>query len=197
MHKRHQLRDHSRVLGSSLCSSGPTGNRESRIMATVKLETSDGVVLDVDVQIAQCSKTIRAWMDCVEDGEAIRLMDVDSAILEKVLQWAAFHRNDPEPVVPQPPVQYGMCSWDRDFLEVDVPTLVGLTSAADYLDIPRLCRLLCFTLAQKMRGKTTEEMRTMFDIENDLTPEEEEQIRAENEWIEEISPNNSWNDWFE
>lgn len=35
-----------------------------------------------------------------------------------------------------------------------------------------------------MKGKTTEEMRQQFNIENDFTPEEEEKLREDNEWCE-------------
>ena len=35
-----------------------------------------------------------------------------------------------------------------------------------------------------IKGKTPEEIRVMFNIKNDLTPEEEEQIRKENDWCE-------------
>lgn len=33
-----------------------------------------------------------------------------------------------------------------------------------------------------MKGKSPEELRKEFNIENDFTPEEEEEIRRENQW---------------
>lgn len=35
-----------------------------------------------------------------------------------------------------------------------------------------------------IKGKSPEEIRKTFNITNDFTPEEEEQIRRENEWAE-------------
>ena len=37
--------------------------------------------------------------------------------------------------------------------------------------------------ANMMKGKTSEEIRKKFNIKNDLSPEEEEQIRLENQWM--------------
>jgi len=34
-------------------------------------------------------------------------------------------------------------------------------------------------------GKTPEQIRKLFHIQNDFTPEEEEAVRAENKWAEE------------
>lgn len=54
--------------------------------------------------------------------------------------------------------------------------------AANYLDIKNLIDLTCQTLANMMIGKSPEEIRQMYNIENDFTPEEEEEIRKENRW---------------
>ena len=43
----------------------------------------------------------------------------------------------------------------------------------------------CRTVATMIKGKSPEEIRKLFHIKNDFTPEEEAQIRRENEWAEE------------
>ena len=40
-------------------------------------------------------------------------------------------------------------------------------------------------MANMIKGKSPEEIRKTFNIQNDFTPEEEDQIRRENEWAEE------------
>ena len=37
-----------------------------------------------------------------------------------------------------------------------------------------------------IKGKTPEEIRAHFNIQNDFTPEEEEEVRRENAWCEDI-----------
>ena len=47
--------------------------------------------------------------------------------------------------------------------------------------------LACAKIASLIKGKSTEEIRKTFNIVNDFTPEEEEQIRDENRWAEEAA----------
>ena len=54
--------------------------------------------------------------------------------------------------------------------------------AANYLDIKNMLDLTCQSVANIMRGMTPEEIRKNFNIKNDFSPKEEEEIRRENHW---------------
>ena len=54
--------------------------------------------------------------------------------------------------------------------------------AANYLNIKELLNLTCQTVADMIKGKTPEQIRKTFNIKNDFTPEEEEEVRRENAW---------------
>lgn len=73
-------------------------------------------------------------------------------------------------------------SFDAEFVKVEQDTLFDLILAANYLDIKGLLDLICQTVADMMRGKTPEQIREKFNIVNDYTPEEEEEVRRENAW---------------
>lgn len=66
----------------------------------------------------------------------------------------------------------------------DPALLTTILQAANYLDIKALLDVGCKTVANMIKGKSPEEIRKTFNITNDFTPEEEEQIRRENEWAE-------------
>lgn len=76
--------------------------------------------------------------------------------------------------------------WDQKFMEAfDIPTLIELTKAANYLYIADLLDLCCKTIAGEMVGLSVEELRLKFNIKNDFTPEEEARLAAEFAWAEE------------
>ena len=52
------------------------------------------------------------------------------------------------------------------------------------LTLVRFSDVGCKTVANMIKGKSPEEIRKTFNIQNDFTPEEEDQIRRENEWAE-------------
>ena len=61
--------------------------------------------------------------------------------------------------------------------------LFSLILACNYLDIKCMLDSCCQFVANMIKGKTPENIRSMFNIKNDFTPEEEEQLRKENEWV--------------
>jgi len=166
---------------------------ESSSKPTIKVQSSDGEVFDVDQDVIKLSNTINTMlqdlgMDAEQDqAEAIPLQNVNAAILKKVIQWCQYHKEDPPPAEDDDNKEKrtdDIPSWDAEFLKVDQGTLFELILAANYLDIKGLLDVTCKTVANMIKGKTPEEIRRTFNIKNDFTPEEEEQIRKENAWCE-------------
>jgi|EP00029_Vermamoeba_vermiformis_P006309 S-phase kinase-associated protein 1 len=159
-------------------------------MATVKLESSDKKEFVVPVEVASQSVTIKNMLeDLGSDNDApIPLPNVSAKILEKVITYCKYHHEHPTPQSEEKKDEKrtdDIIPWDREFCQVDQATLFELILAANFLDIKPLLDLTCKTVANMIKGKTPEEIRKTFNIKNDFTPEEEEQVRKENEWCEE------------
>ena len=72
--------------------------------------------------------------------------------------------------------------WDEKFLDIDLASLYEIILAANYLNIKGLLNVAWKKVFNMIGGKSPEEIRWIFDIGKDFTPEEEEKIRRENEW---------------
>ncbi|KIK71588.1 hypothetical protein GYMLUDRAFT_52645 [Collybiopsis luxurians FD-317 M1] len=152
------------------------------------LVSSDGKIFLVERDIAERSVFIKNMIeDLGELSQPIPLLNVSGDILEKVLLYCEHHRGEP---LPEPEVdetrrrKIEITPWDRNFIAVDQDTLFEIILAANYMDIKDLLDLGCKKVALMIQGKTTEEIREMFNIVNDFTKEEEDAIRKENEWAE-------------
>ena len=125
-----------------------------------------------------------------------------------MIEWCVHHKGDPPAAndddADSRKKTTDIEEWDQKFMQVDQEMLfeiilVGLfccvtstfsltyrtSQAANYLDIKALLDVGCKTVANMIKGKSPEEIRKTFNIQNDFTPEEEDQIRRENEWAEE------------
>lgn len=75
--------------------------------------------------------------------------------------------------------------WDHVFIgQLDQTLLFDLIVASNFLDIRGLLDLTCKAAANLIRGRTVEEIRKKFNIKNDFTAQEEEQLMRENAWAE-------------
>ncbi|KAG9941428.1 E3 ubiquitin ligase SCF complex, Skp subunit, partial [Aureobasidium melanogenum] len=154
------------------------------------LVSSDGVNIQTDRIIAERSMLIK---NMIEDlgtpgEEPIPIMNVSEAVLRKVLEWCDHHKKDPPPEKDEDAESRKKTTdieeWDQKFMQVDQEMLFEIILAANYMDIKALLDVGCKTVANMIKGKSPEEIRKTFNIQNDFTPEEEEQIRRENEWAE-------------
>ncbi|RCV12710.1 hypothetical protein SEVIR_2G301700v4 [Setaria viridis] len=157
------------------------------------LVSCDKENFEVEESVARESRTI---LHMIEDGctdNGIPIPNVNGKILAKVIEYCKKHVEarrgaDGDGDAAEPTAATNKASedelktFDADFVKVDQGTLFDLILAANYLDIKGLLDLTCQTVADMIKGKTPEEIRKTFNIKNDFTPEEEEEVRRENQW---------------
>ncbi|XP_001602218.2 S-phase kinase-associated protein 1 [Nasonia vitripennis] len=142
-------------------------------MAQIQLKSEDGTLFRVEMDIVMRFKTIKTMLnelglDGVED-EIVPLPNVSSGTLDKIIEWATHHRNDP---VQEPdednldPNDGGLSDWDFNFLENERigDKLIPLMVAANYLDIDSLMNSCCKYAANLIKGKSTTEVREILHI---------------------------------
>ena len=153
--------------------------------------TCEGEKINVDVDVAEKSTILKNMIeDTGKDGE-IPIPNIRVSILRKVIVYCTHYRGQQSPGIPKPLPhknlkEAGVPEWDCDYINLDnMDDLIDLVVASNFLDIEGLLNLGCAKIASLIKGKNVEEIRDMFGIENDFTPEEEAQIREENKWAEE------------
>ena len=158
-------------------------------MSKVKLVTSEGDVVDVDVEVASKSVLIKGMIDDSGVEEEIPLPNVKKSILLKIIEFCTHINTNSPPEIEKPLRSNNLgdvtSSYYSDFVNLDQEVLFELILSANYLDIKSLLELSCAKVASLIKNKSIPEIRKFFNIENDFTPEEEAQIMEENKWAEE------------
>ncbi|XP_010941329.1 SKP1-like protein 1A [Elaeis guineensis] len=151
----------------------------------VMLRSSDGDVFEVEVKVAMELEPIK---NIIEDDCAhgvIPVPNVSSSALANVIKYCEKHvEADPGTE------EYGasledLRSWDLDFvnkIKGNHDLLFDLIMGAHYLNVKGLFDLTCQTVADMMNGRTPDVIRLMFNIKNDYTQEEMEEVQRENAW---------------
>jgi S-phase kinase-associated protein 1 len=147
----------------------------------VKLKSKQEEVFEVEANAAFRSITIKNMVDDTGLDTHMPVPMVDSQTLVKVIEFLKYHQRAEDESTPDD--ERGV--WDKNFIKVDDETLFNLILASNYLEIKPLLDLTCKAVADEIKGKTPEEIRLRFNIKNDFTPEEEEEVKRENAWCEE------------
>ncbi|CAN0919628.1 SKP1-like protein 4 [Linum grandiflorum] len=116
------------------------------------------------------------------DG-AIPLDNVTGSILRRVIKYCLMHTSAADEADK-------VRKWDQEFVKVNLAMLFDLILLMSCLlfeccglpEHQELLDLMCRKVAHMISEKMTEEMRKIFNIKNDFTPEEEANIRIENRW---------------
>lgn len=132
--------------------------------------------------------------DILEDDDddnnvipSIPIPNVVGSTLTKIIEYCNYHWNNRAIEIEKPlksKIEDVICDWDKKFLEIDHSLLIALIMAANYMNISDLLNLTCAKIASMIKGKSPEQIRGKFEIENDFTPQEEAEIREETKWCQ-------------
>ncbi len=153
----------------------------------ITLLSGEGKGFKVTNGVALMSGTVASMLEGSDDSEEIEvpLPNVKNEILKIVISFCEKHVNSPMAEIDKPLKSATMSEideWDAKFIDQPQEVIFELILAANYMDIKSLLDLSCAKAASLIKGKTPEEIRHIFNIENDFTPEEEAQVRDENNW---------------
>ena len=97
-------------------------------------------------------------------GSLIPVHNVKGGILSMVVEYTQYHVKANTAKDGKPLSEEEVKTWDSNFVNVEQMTLFELILAANYLNIKSLLDLTCMTVAEMIKGKTPEEIRTTFNI---------------------------------
>ncbi len=145
----------------------------------------------IQKKTAMLSNLVKTVLDQDPSSKEVPLPNVKGAILKKVIAYMEYHVTKPAKEIEKPLKSSEMTdvveAWDAHFVNVPQDILFELILAANYMDIKSLLDLTCAKVASMIKGKSPEQIRILFNITNDFSPEEEEAVREENKWAEQES----------
>jgi S-phase kinase-associated protein 1 len=170
-------------------------------MENISLMSKEGAIRVVKLELAKMALTLKDMIESSDqqnsdESKPIPLTSISGHILDKIIEWLQYHYDYPiEEKDSDDEDNYNLMridgyhqrisGWDRKFFDVDRETLFELILAANFLNIKGLFDIGCKTAANQIKGKSAEEVRKLWNIECDLTPEEEKKLKKENAWTEE------------
>lgn len=160
--------------------------------------TPNGKCYVIARNVAMMSGVLKDLLEDKSEGEEIEipLANIDGKTLATIMMYVNYFVDNAPARIPKPmsePIRSYLSEWEKKFLdnyllcngkETEHQVLINVLSAAHYLNIPSLISLSCASVADMMKNKTTEQIRNLFHIENDFTPEEEEQIKKDTKWCD-------------
>ena len=136
--------------------------------------TSDFHRIEADKNVLDQSTVINDIVEDVGDDEPIPLPTITAKVLTKILEYCSFYNVSH--------TEREIKDFDKGFVNINMDFMFDLIQGANFLNIKGLLDVLCAAVADRIRGKTPEQIREVFGIVNDLTPEEEAAALAEHSW---------------
>ena len=125
------------------------------------------------LEVAKLSKVVDEAVDNDESEEIIDipLPIVKGDVLKKIIEFCQHYAEDPmtEITLPLAAETVGALvqPWYCKFVDVELVLLFELVTAANYMNNKPLLDLTCLAVSEKIKGKTPDEIREVFNIKSE------------------------------
>ncbi|CAN6184860.1 unnamed protein product [Urochloa humidicola] len=165
----------------------------------ITVVSSEGKPFKVSEEAARLSSVLADMIDNSCAGGNIPLPNVTARALSTVIKYCDKHAAAAKPSddgAEEGSSRSGantaasdttLAEWDRNLVDkLTMDALFDLLLAVNFLDIKGLLGVASQKVADMIQSKSPSQVRTIFGIANDFTPEEEEEIRKESPWAYEV-----------
>ena len=174
---------------NSSVTAGPDATFDANNEFVHYCKSMEDELLPLTLADIKCNKTLQ---NCIEDCGGAELdpavalpVPYSSALLRKVLQFTLLHGTEPEKTTEE------FATWkttplpDRDveFVGDDIMFHRDLLLVANYLDNKRLLDVLAKRMAERIVGKTPDEIKALFQSNETMTLQDVQRLRADHPWV--------------
>ena len=143
----------------------------------------------------ECCKMSGLMTDLVSDqdteNDEVELpLDIESKeVMQRVVQFLTRHASDPMKTITTPiktnNIEDIVDKCDADFiaLQDNHELLVDIILAGNYLNCKSLLDLGILKIATMIKDKEPDQVKEIFHIDKDISPEEEKLVREANMWV--------------
>jgi S-phase kinase-associated protein 1 len=152
-------------------------------------KSEDNVLLPLTLADLACNKTLQ---NCIEDCGGTELdpllalpVPYSAALLRKVLQFTLLHGSDPEKTADEFATWKTMPLSEQDvaFVGDDIMFHRDLLLVANFLDNKRMLDVLAKRMAERIVGKTPEEIKALFQSQETVTLQDVQRLRTDHPWV--------------
>ena len=117
------------------------------------------------------------------DTYELQLQQANSRDLSKILEYMEYHIDNPESDIDRP-IQTNnfkslVTEWDYNFVNSNNDIMFDILITANYLGVNNLINIISCKAATLIKNKSPDEIRKHFNLINDFTNEEKQQIQQD------------------
>ena len=155
---------------------------------TITLISSDSQTFVISKKAAMRVELIKDSIDDNQNNVDFPVPTIKGEVLKKVVEYLEHYENQEPPKIecPLPNRDFKdiVGEWNYNYIDDSFDRIISLIQAANYQNINSLLQLGSAKVASSIIGKTTEEIKELFGITTDFTPEEQQDIIKENKYFE-------------